>query len=285
MKHTVRAVLALLLAVGLVFCCACGASAENRIGSEKSLLKLLAAYRVSGMEHFQFSLTKAYFEELSADDFAAFSLVAARAGLADYRISYTSDGNLDFEQATWTEPHTAECATVAEAEEAARGMIRAGAESFTLILTEDLYAFLMDESAGTAPLLDVLVHAGLFHCRISYTERSCLVTVYADAVYPGTRILAAAEDGDDSLLTAREKETRAAAVRLAKACLREDPLSTARAVHDALCRQVVYTSDESMEEDDTAIGALLNGRCGTSMGTATGRIRETGMRTWRTCGT
>ncbi len=260
MKRTARAALALLLAVGLVFCCARGASAENRIGNEKSLLKLLAAYRVSGMEHFRFSLTQEYFEELSADDFGAFSLIAARAGLTDYRITYYSDGKLDFEQATWTEPHIAECGSVAEAEDAVRGMIRAGAESFTLILPEDLFALLMDESAGTAPLPDVLVHAGIFHCRISYSERSGVVAVQADAVYPGTRILAAAEGGDTSPLTAREKQAMAAAEEMAEACLREDALSTARAVHDALCGRVAYINDESTEEDDTAVGALLNGQ-------------------------
>ena len=63
-----------------------------------------------------------------------------------------------------------------------------------------------------------------------------------------------------SELSARERATYQAALRMAQDCQRGTPLETARAIHDTLCRHIVYTVDESTEEDDTAIGAILNGQ-------------------------
>ena len=58
----------------------------------------------------------------------------------------------------------------------------------------------------------------------------------------------------------RERFDIAAARALASACRSNDPLETVRKIHDALCDRIVYTSDEDMDEDDTAVGALLNGQ-------------------------
>ena len=260
MKQTARALAALLLVAGLVLCCACGTAAANRIKSEASLLKLLAAYRVSGMEAFDFSLTKEYFDEVSADDFALLPVIAAKAGMTDYRLKYVTNGDLFFEEVSWAEPFFAQCDDASRAEDAVREMVARRAEHFSLICSPEAFDRLMDEDGKSTGLEDALVHAGIFQCGISYSPGARIISIEVTAVYPGTRILQAVEAGDDSFLTAREKETLAAAQRLAEDCRREDGLSTARAIHDALCETVVYTDDRTTEEDDTAIGALLNGQ-------------------------
>lgn len=78
--------------------------------------------------------------------------------------------------------------------------------------------------------------------------------------YPGQKIEAALRTGDASRLTARERETMRAAQRVA-AAVDGSELEREKAVHDYLCDTVAYeTKGTYLEENDTAVGALLNGR-------------------------
>ena len=57
-------------------------------------------------------------------------------------------------------------------------------------------------------------------------------------------------------LSAREKQTLAEAERIAALCKGRDAYETALKLHDYFAEKVVYTIDDSKDDDDTAIGAL-----------------------------
>ena len=113
---------------------------------------------------------------------------------------------------------------------------------------------------GMDPIYDLIAQAGIFDYEISSSRATGAIMIAVNAYYPGTAILRALEEGSESSLYVREQATLAAAQKLAEECRGDDPLETARRIHDALCESIVYTDDEETDEDDTAIGALLNGQ-------------------------
>ena len=120
-------------------------------------------------------------------------------------------------------------------------------------------AFAEAVSADKEMLKRLETAGAAFEYLYTYSE-GMLLKVRVSARYPGTRIVNALRENDTLYLNHREREALSAALALAEACRREDPLETALLIHDALCERIVYTDDDATEEDDNAIGALLDGR-------------------------
>ena len=142
-----------------------------------------------------------------------------------------------------------------------------GAEDITLFCASDLFTELMGKVGGFTinqdgmdPIYDLVSQSGIFDYDLSTNRSSGAIMIHVKAYYPGTEILHALQTETEEELTDRLQETLESAQELAEACFSEDdPMETARAIHDALCERIVYTDDEETDEDDTAIGALLNG--------------------------
>ena len=120
-------------------------------------------------------------------------------------------------------------------------------------------AFAEAVSADKEMLKRLETAGAAFEYLYTYSE-GMLLKVRVSARYPGTRIVNALREEDTLDLNHREREALSAALALAEACRREDPLETALLIHDVLCERIVYTDDDATEEDDNAIGALLDGR-------------------------
>ena len=143
----------------------------------------------------------------------------------------------------------------------------AGAAEITLFCAPELYEKLLGKLGepaisrdGMDPIYDLVAQAGIFDYELSASRATGAIILSVKAYYPGREILRAVANGTEAELPERLQETLEAAQKLAEDCRCEDPLETARKIHDALCAGVVYTDDEETDEDDTAVGALLNGR-------------------------
>lgn len=335
LKRLPRSLLALALVLGFVLLPVFPAAAKGRIADDGALLEELAGLREMKAIGFQLKLKKSYFKELSEDDLAGLSTLFLSAGMTDYHLRYTTDGELTLDDVAWTEPHTATCSTEAEFREAVGDLLSQkvsacqvivtdgelfdklsagklaflytamyGAENVTVRTTlRAPYAFYFNdiryynvpwcvvdgEAAWHEALLEMTEQNALKFCLVpdpafseeisedeemqkrlemagagyqylyTYSE-DLLIKVQVSARYPGTRIVNAVREDDYLGLSQRERETLYAAMELADDCRRSDPLDTALAVHDALCERIVYTDDAATEEDDNAIGALLDGR-------------------------
>lgn len=147
--------------------------------------------------------------------------------------------------------------------------VESGKEQITVFCTEDLYEYLirgLDSSinifgpSGMEPIYDLISHAGIYDCDLSAYRSTYAITIGVKQLYPGTEILLAVKAGATDELNPRLQETLAAARELAEQCKGSSKLKTAESIHDALCERITYTIDDDTVEDDTAIGALLNGQ-------------------------
>ena len=116
---------------------------------------------------------------------------------------------------------------------------------------------------GNQQLLSaIMLSNGAYTAAFEYETIGDVRTVtFKDvAYYPGQKIAAACRTGNTSKLTSREMETMKTAQRFA-ATLSGSDLDKEKAIHDYLCNTITYqTSNTYLEENDTAVGALLNGR-------------------------
>ena len=77
--------------------------------------------------------------------------------------------------------------------------------------------------------------------------------------FPGYRILRAVARGEEGLLPSRLRQTLDKARALLTG-IKGTQKEMALAIHDLLCEHITYTIDESTNDDDRCVGALLNGK-------------------------
>ena len=335
LKRLPRSLLALALVLGFVLLPVFPAAAAKRIADDGTLLDELAKMREMKAIGFQLRLKKSYFTKLAEDDLAGLSTLFLSAGMTEYRLSYSADGELALDDVQWTEPHTASCSTEEGFGEAIRDLLAQRVDACQVIVTDEKvfnslvagkraflcsamygaekvtvrttlrapYAFYLndiiyykvpwyvvsgeeawiasirqmaEENAGAFYLipdpafaeavsaddeaLKRLETAGAIYEYLYTYSEDMLIRVRVSPRYPGTRIVNAAREENWLDLNHRERDTLSAAMALADECRRNDPLETAQLIHDALCERIVYTDDDTTDEDDNAIGALLNGR-------------------------
>lgn len=130
---------------------------------------------------------------------------------------------------------------------------------FDLRVTADLSASLTAENGYQDNLLhDMLKNNGIFSYALHQSEQ--YISLSKMTYYPGRRILYAWRNGRTDMLSEAEKRTLSAALEIAAGAKGSD-LEREKAVHDALCRIITYSSDgDPFNNDDCAVGALLEGR-------------------------
>ena len=130
---------------------------------------------------------------------------------------------------------------------------------FDIRVTEEMSAFLTAENGYKHNLLlDIAMNNGIhsyaYHCSGQH------ISLYDIKYYPGRRILYAWRNGRTDILSEAEMNTLSAALVIASEAKGTD-LEREKAVHDALCRRITYSSDsDPFNRDDCAVGALLDGR-------------------------
>ncbi len=140
-----------------------------------------------------------------------------------------------------------------------------GDRTVILRLTDAMYAKMTRDMPGFGSRQDMRIKTlggnnGMFFFRFFYLEDDRAIKLDEIRYFPGMNILRALKRNDLSVLTLRERQTLNAAERTAALCRGTDRTDTLRRLHDWLIRHVVYYEDEHTEEDDGAVGALLNGK-------------------------
>ena len=209
---------------------------------------------------------RSVYDELAENDFARLNAIEREAGMIGADMSY-GGGRIIYENAEITAEVVA-LESLADAVAYTESLVQAGSTDIHLFCTEDLYESILGDLAakgivffpsGSNRIYDLLSQAGINDYDLSVSEAIHVINIHVNSLFPGTAIMQAVRNGDSSALTAREKETWDAAAKIAEQAKSNDPLLTAKGIHDWLCEHVVYTNDETTEEDDNAIGAILNG--------------------------
>lgn len=206
------------------------------------------------------------FNDLYENDFALLMTLQASAGMSGGRISYSSSSDrIIFTDAEIT-ADAVMLGTLADAVSYTEAQVAAGSKDIHLFCTADLFDALMGDLLefsvihdGMTRIYDLIAHAGIFNYDLSSVRASHVINIHVNQLYPGRNIIISSRNGDRSSLTQRELELWGKAGEIAAALKTDDPLQTARSIHDWICANVVYVDNEWMDEDDNAIGAILNG--------------------------
>ena len=209
------------------------------------------------------------FEALAADDFALFHEIQAKAGMISCSMSYSySNDRIIISEAEIVSDVTA-MSTLQEAAAYTERLAAEGSRDIHLFCTADLFSALTDglsnkfmtaAGVGMPRIYDLISHTGISDYEISTSEATRLINIHVNRFFAGTEIMLAVRSGDSSGLTEREMSALQAAREIAREAMTEtDPVRKALFIHDWICAHVVYTTDDETDEDDNAVGAILNG--------------------------
>lgn len=238
--------------------------------SVESVKEAIQGMGAAGISDFELIFPNtAVYEELAENEFGRLHEIEAEAGMTGAKMSYSSNGTkIIFEQAVIS----AEVVALSSLEDAiayTEECVWKGNGDIHLFCTPELYESLLGDLAakgmnffqsGTNRIYDLLSQAGVNDYEMTVSEATHAISIHISSLFPGTAIMRAVKEGNSDGLSPRERETMEAAVQIAEEAKADDPLLTAKNIHDWLCDHVVYTVDETTDEDDNAIGAVLNGK-------------------------
>ena len=233
--------------------------------SEAEVVEAIRAMGAKGCASFQLKLDDATFDLVYEGYFKRLSELQAQAGMTEGELRYSTVSHLLIFDNAVIQSDVTILASLAEVSAQVEAAAQRGDKDVTLLIDAAVYADLM---AGVdayfvsdAKFYDLIANAGIAGAGdIGLNRAAGIINLKDVQYYAGTNILRALEKGDASVLTAREQQALTAAQQMAADCQRDDAAATALAIHDALCALVTYVDDESTDEDDCCIGALLDGR-------------------------
>ncbi len=233
--------------------------------SETEVVEAIRAMGAKGCASFQLKLDDATFDLVYEGYFKRLAELQAQAGMTEGDLRYSTISHmLIFDNAVIRSDATI-LASLAEVSAYVEAAAKRGDKDIAMLIDAAVYADLMEGVdaffVSDAKFYDLIANAGIAGAAdIGLNRAAGIINLKNVQYYAGTNILRALEAEDTSVLTAREQQALAAAQQMAAECRRDTDEATALAIHDALCALVVYTNDETTDEDDCCIGALLDGR-------------------------
>ena len=235
--------------------------------SEDDVVEAIRQMGASGLKAFNLILTKDLYDAVYEGFFKRLHELEADGGMSDSGMKYNWNTHVLMYENAVIHSDAVKLSTAAEANAYLADCVAQNKRDIAIFCTPELYKLLIGQISpfalgrvGMSPIIDAIAQAGIFDYKFYYSASSSLIELKECVYYPGTNIVNALRNGDTGGLSARERETLEAAQKLAAMCAAPDPLTTARQIHDAICERVIYVDDESTSEDDTAIGAILNGQ-------------------------
>ena len=139
-----------------------------------------------------------------------------------------------------------------------------GEDSFKILVTQALFLELETADAISTLFCQIMNNLGITRSSYSYNNSTDPVSmaIHLTQYYSGKRIIVAKAKQKPDMLSAREKETLAAAENII-ASLPGDlsALGKEKAINDYLVNHVEYYKDaDGYNENDCAVGAILNGK-------------------------
>ncbi|MBR6089914.1 MAG: hypothetical protein IKP86_08270 [Anaerolineaceae bacterium] len=205
------------------------------------------------------------YDTLCENHFELLHQIEAEAGMVKSEMRYGS-GRIIYSE-TEIEADVTALATLDDVIAYTGSQISADKHDIHLFCTAELYRSLLGDLTefavfheGMNRIYDLTALFGINDYSISASEATHLITIHINAFFPGTAIIRAVRSGNTGSLSQRETAVRQAAEEIAAEAMKfDDPLERALFIHDWICTHTVYRDDESKDEDDTAIGSILNG--------------------------
>ena len=237
--------------------------------TEDDVASAIRQMGAQGAAEFRLYLVGDLIETLSDKSFRRLHELEASSGMSSAKMSYSSSTTL--RELFYTEAKiVADAVVLPDVSKAASFIekrIHKGLQEITLFCSYELFDKLVgpleDEEAAEdslVPIYDLTAQAGIYDYELIISRDFHAVTINIKSLYPGTEIVLAVQNGTDNELSSALKGCLGSALKMASECEDEDALTTARNIHDALCRRITYSTEEGKTDRDTAVGALLDGR-------------------------
>lgn len=221
----------------------------------RAYLAWCARYQVG---EFALFLGKDLYRELKADNFSGLRALENEARIVSRDLSYSDQACAVYFSHADYQLNAQTCASLVQVMD----VLKAGAtelqDTIHIFCTQEIYRYLMADD--TALLHQMLSAQGGETYSYSVNESS-KITLSEIRYRAGHKIYQAYRKGNYSSLSQREYDTLLFAVNAINAGnMPGDILGAEKWIHDYLCDRVTYTIDDFSNEDDCAVGALLNGR-------------------------
>ena len=232
------------------------------------LADIISQMGASGVKEFEIIFPDtAVFDALYENNFELLHQIEAEAGMTSGKLRYSMNHDMIAYEEAAIVSNVVALSSLSDAVSYLEKAVADGESEIHLFCTEKLYNDLLGDMTaafviipdGMTRIYDLVSQAGICDYDLSSFATTHVISISIKKLFPGTAIVLAEKSGDLSGLSARELETREAALKVAEEAESSDPLQTAKYIHDWLCAKNVYTNDETTDEDDTAIGAILNG--------------------------
>ncbi len=232
--------------------------------SEDDLVRVFRDMGRYGYRAADIRLSASLWRNVSPNDFGRLRALEAKGFMADRQLRYSSERRILYYANAVIHAGAGTLDTLEAVKDYMAACAERGDENVTLFLTDEVYRTLTARVPAFMDAADVRIHDlannnGLIKYKYGQDKNARTITYSGIRYYPGLNIVRALRKGSQADLTVREKETLRAAERMVRQCRSGSGPETLRRLHDELCRTVTYTVDPNTDEDDCAVGALLNG--------------------------
>ncbi|MBQ8136662.1 MAG: hypothetical protein IJ174_04435, partial [Clostridia bacterium] len=216
--------------------------------------------KVKQADHFVLLLDKTLYQLITSDKRTRLEMQLS-AGLLDYGQMYTSQGSarLEYENCVYWDGTLANVSSEAEAMDAIERLAAAGYDAMALSFDERTWQRI---SANNWEQLNTMEALSFIACGFTYYDAERILLWNRDSgsiFYPGYEILRAVSKGMEGTLPLRYRQTLAVARELLDGVSGTEA-DMALEIHDRLCEHATYIIDDTTDDDDRCVGALLNGR-------------------------
>ncbi|MBE5786932.1 MAG: hypothetical protein E7324_05245 [Clostridiales bacterium] len=225
-------------------------------GEIRTYLAWCAEYQI---KDFAIYPGKELYQQLKARNFEKLQALEGMARIASRSLSYSDDScSFHYKNVKYQEGG-AVCSSLADVMKVLEKGVAEGEKTLTFFCTGELYKKLTADKTHNLQRLAVM--AGIQGYSYSLSEGAGRITLQNIRLLAGYKIVRAYRLGNLSTLTQRERDTLTYAMDVLNGRdVPRDLLGAEKWIHDFLCDRITYEVNPSSDEDDCAIGALLDGR-------------------------
>ncbi len=229
------------------------------VQDENGMIDAVSEMRSAGAKDFALVLDLNLYTTLRKNPSRA-SIILKKGGLFTYGEMYYEDTPcvLIYTSCEYWNGTVREATGETELLEVIREIGSLGYDAFGIVLDRKTYNLLM---ATDFRKLTALQAAAFINCGASPYQDDFMLVYRKEGesvFYPGYVIVRAVQAGQEDSLPPRLRQTLTKAKKLLEG-ISGSRADMVLAIHDLLCRRVTYLDDDSADEDDCCIGAIMNG--------------------------
>ena len=234
----------------------------SQVSTISQVKQLMSSYRTQNKTEYTIQCTASLYKQLTKNNFEQMYLIEGACGFSDRNLSYNdSKYTFYYSQIVYASNFTS-VQTLNEFKQCMYDRTQNLTGEFTIHCTAELYDQLSRDSFQLTN--DIESNCGIYQRQMTYSNSNKTIHYTNIEYHPGFYVARCIRLGRTGQLTGKKLTL----YREAKSILQQinpsrysDKVELQFALQDAIMDRTVYYKGYTAGEQDTAIGALLNGRC------------------------